>query len=626
MHHDVFHMAFATKTCVWYMGTAEKLPLMIVESGKKAGIIKWLLDGAYDVMACGGHVRDLPASKLGIDLRSFALEFVDIKKERIAQIVKRAKGVKLVLLATDPDREGEAIAWHLHEILKKHYPKTTFRRITSNEITRRGFEEALENQRDVDIDLVHAQHARRAIDRLVGYKLGDYLKYVVQRPDKKKYRVTSGRVQCAVLQMLNLREGDTTRAPSTGAQSAPLYQLRLAGKAVQLCDENGDVLGPMDAATAKRVVQSVAKNPQFKRARPVLSEYAEELPPKPYNTSSMQQDAYYKLGFGSQKTMSVAQQLYERGVITYMRTDAAWMSSTGIQKMKEVIERADPSQFVARPGNKFGAHECIRPIMGAQKAAKVEKSPKAAAKAKAGAKKADKAETAAAKPPKVTETAKLEKLITSRAVASQMKSAIVERKWAIFSNGAGLHVRYDGCKVVEENYLTVYDDRRKFMKGCGTEFFAGAAFTAEKPEAVEVVSDRYFTEAGLIKHMESEGIGRPSTYVSTLARIMAKGMARNGPVTETRKLSVITASGKTVQREEQVDHSRVISLQDYGRDVLAAIFKMYTPLTSAEFTSQMESALDLVAEGRKRYEDVMKAFWAVFGKLHRAALASRETV
>ena len=591
------------------MGTAEKLPLMIVESGKKAGIIKWLLDGAYDVMACGGHVRDLPASKLGIDLRSFALEFVDIKKERIAQIVKRAKGVKLVLLATDPDREGEAIAWHLHEILKKHYPKTTFRRITSNEITRRGFEEALENQRDVDIDLVHAQHARRAIDRLVGYKLGDYLKYVVQRPDKKKYRVTSGRVQCAVLQMLNLREGDTTRAPT--------YQLRIAGKAVKLCDENGDVAGAMDAATAKKVVQSVAKNPQFKRARPVLSEYVEELPPKPYNTSSMQQDAYYKLGFGSQKTMSVAQQLYERGVITYMRTDAAWMSSTGIQKMKEVIERTDPSQFVARPGNKFGAHECIRPIMGAQK------SPKAA-KAKPVAK--------AAKPVKVTETAKLEKLITSRAVASQMKSAIVERKWAIFSNGAGVYIRYDGCKVVEENYLTVYDDRRKFMKGCGAaeplsaSRGTGAAFTAEKPEAVEVVSDRYFTEAGLIKHMESEGIGRPSTYVSTLARIMAKGMARNGPVTENRKLSVITAAGKTVQREELVEHSRVISLQDYGRDVLAAIFKMYTPLTSAEFTSQMESALDLVAEGRKRYEDVMKAFWAVFGKLHRAALASRESV
>ena len=577
------------------------LPLMIVESGKKAGIIKWLLDGAYDVIACGGHVRDLPASKLGIDLRSFALEFVDIKKERIAQIVKRAKGAKLILLATDPDREGEAIAWHLQEILKKHCPKgVVFRRISSNEITRHGFEDALENQRDVDMDLVHAQHARRAIDRLVGYKLGDYLKYVVQRPDKKKYRVTSGRVQCAVLQMLNLREGPAQRAP-------PMYQLRIAGDPCQLCDEEGNAVGALDAATAKKVLQSVAKNPRFKRAKPVFSEYIEELPPKPYNTSSMQQDAYYKLGFGSQKTMSVAQQLYERGVITYMRTDAAWMSNTGIQKMKEVIERADAAQFVARPGKKFGAHECIRPIMAAQKAVV---KPKAAA---------------APKVPKVTEGAKLEKLITSRAVASQMKAAIVEHKWAIFGNGGGVYIKAEGCKIVQENYLAVYDDRQKFMKRCGTsELMNNASFVAEKPEAVEVVDNRYFTEAGLIKHMESEGIGRPSTYVSTLARIMAKGMAKNGPVTETRKVSVITGAGKTVQREEVIDHSRVISLQDYGRDVLAAIFKMYTPLTSAEFTSQMESALDLVAEGQQKYEDVMKSFWSVFGKLHRAALASKD--
>jgi DNA topoisomerase-1 len=580
--------------------------LVVVESGKKAGLVKWLLNTAglggdveYDVIASSGHVCDLPVATLGVDLASFDVEIVHTRPAKIKLLRAAAAKADNVILMTDPDREGEAIAFHLQHALARK--GLVFTRATTNEITARGLRAALAAPRDIDMQLVQAQLARRALDRIIGYKLGASLSKGL--PRRGRERVTCGRVQCAAMVLL-----DRHAAPRE-----PVYRLHLDGMPVHLCDATSlgradpprgassnrqDECPPVDRAEALRVLRAVQGDRTFKRTS-VRTDTVEELPPRPYKTSTLQQDAFYKLGFVPSKTMEVAQRLYERGLITYMRTESEWMSSTGISRVKD---RVPSSEFAARPGLHRGAHECIRPSFAAGLPRMLSRDPPAGKKAPSA-------------------LVKLYDLITSRTVASQMRAAIVKRTTDTFASGSGVRFSSTSCRVTEPHYLDTYDDRRKFSKACSERRIDATVFVPSTVEMVEAAERPGYTEAGLIREMERAGIGRPSTFAGTVVRLVGKGYVVNAPVSRTVDVLTLSKNGNVRSTKRTADMSRALVMTDRGRQVLAFIGKHYGPIASTEFTSDMEAALDSIAEGTTPYLTVMRRFWTAFKDFHETVMS-----
>ncbi len=549
--------------------------LVIVESPAKAKTIQKYLGKDYEVVASMGHIRDLPKSKLGVDVdNGFEPVYVDIKgkEDLISDLKKEAKKSDFVYLATDPDREGEAISWHLAQMLG--LPMDENNRVTFNEITKTGVTNGMEHPRTIDIDLVNAQQARRILDRIVGYKLSPFLWKKVRRG------LSAGRVQSVAVSLVVDREKQIQSfkpeeywsidakmtAPSSKKQFAASFY-GVDGKKTELHskEETDGILKRVE--NAEYTVTDVKKSVRKKSPAP------------PFTTSTMQQEASKKLGFAAAKTMKNAQALYEGveiegmgavGLITYMRTDSLRISDEARAAAYKYIESAYGKKYVPSAPKIYktkagaqDAHEAIRPSMPELTPTKVKDSLTA-------------------------EQFKLYKLIWERFIASQMENASLDTVSAtIDANGCtfkatGFSVKFDGFTVLyeeskddEENKVLPVIEKGDILKLKAIE---GSQHFTQPPAR--------YTEATLIKALEENGIGRPSTYAPTISTIVNRMyVERDGKQLKPTGLGEVTT-------QLMKDH--------------------FKHIVDAKFTASMESNLDEIEVGNKEWVDILSAFYKDF--------------
>ena len=560
--------------------------LVIVESPSKAAAIKKYLGSNYKVIASKGHVRDLPKSSLSVDIENgFEAHYINIrgKGDLIKEIRREAKAAKKVFLAPDPDREGEAIAWHLATALGLDPAKTL--RVSFNEITPDVVRAAIKAPRAIDMNLVNAQQTRRIWDRVVGYKLSPYLWKSV------KNGLSAGRVQSVASRIIVDREEEiraftpeeywTIDAIVTlGAQT---FTVRFYGNA------DGKIKLP-DEASAKFVVEAVLGK-DF-AVRSVKRATRQKLPAPPFTTSTMQQEASRKLGFQSQRIMRVAQELYEgvnvgtenggvQGLITYMRTDSLRVSVEAQNAARELIaERygkelcpSAPRNYKARAGAQ-DAHEAIRPANVALDPQKVHKY-------------------------LTVDQYRLYKLIWERFVASQMESATLNTQ-SLELEAAGYTFRAGGYSVAFPGYMAVYEESeeeeaRADAHGEQRDLRIPDLTKGERLAAQSVTPQRHFTEpparyteASLIKFLDEKGIGRPSTYNTIITTIVSRNY-----VTRDGKSLVPTPLGEVTTKLMKENFSDIV---DYA------------------FTAQMETELDEIEQGCADMKAVLEKFWEGFAR------------
>ena len=555
-----------------------KANLVIVESPAKAKTIGKYLGPTYQVLASMGHVRDLPKSKMGVDLETgeFEPQYQPIKgkEETIAQLKDAADHSKKVYLATDPDREGEAISWHLKELLELPDDKTS--RVTFNEITKSGIRSGMDAPREIDLDLVNAQQTRRILDRIVGYKLSPFLWKKVRRG------LSAGRVQSVAVRLIVDREEQirafvaqeywTVDASLQTGSPKKAFDVRLAlkdGEKIELAsrEEADTVLAAVRGAewTVANVKKSIRRR----------------SPAPPFITSTLQQEASRKLGFQARRTMKIAQELYEGielegqgavGLITYMRTDSLRISDEAAAEAQELIRSryskdylpASRRVYKSRSGAQ-DAHEAIRPTM-------------------------PRLTPEEAKGSLTSEQYKLYKLIWSRFIASQMANALLDTMSVDITAGAytfrasGYHVKFDGFTVLYEESRD--DEGEKSTALPPLE--AGQVLTLLQVDGNQHFTQppARYTEASLIKALEENGIGRPSTYAPTISTILDRGY-----VERNQKQLVPTALGETVNR---------------------LLKEQFKKIVDVKFTAGMESDLDRVEAGETNWVDTLSRFYGDF--------------
>jgi DNA topoisomerase-1 len=539
--------------------------LVLVESPTKTKTLEKFLGKDYKVLASGGHVRDLPKSKLGVDVENnFEPQYVIPTRARknIKLLKDAVKKAELVYLSTDPDREGEAISFHLAHVLGLE----EYKRVSFNEITKSAVEEAIKNPRELDKDLVDAQQARRVLDRIVGYKLSPFLWKKVARG------LSAGRVQSVALKIVSDREEEIEKFNAEEYWSIDALLNAEKGSLTAGIKEVGDKkISRLDIKneTEARKIESDLKGATFT----VLSVNKKEKkrnPLPPFTTSTMQQEAFKRLRFPSKFTMGVAQSLYEKGLITYHRTDSVHLSSQAVVAGKKYItETFGKDYYKGRSFKSKGktqeAHEAVRP-------AYPEKTVESVGKLK-------------------DEEAKLYDLIWRRFTASLMSEAVFysttididaknKDKYVLSSSGSVL--KHSGFTKVypvkfEENELPEVEEKEKLTL---EEILTEQHFT--KPPA-------RFTEATLIKELEKNGIGRPSTYAPTLSTLFYRNYLEK---LERRQLKP-TEIGKIVN------------------DLLSKHFPF---VVDRKFTSEMEASLDEVAEGKKEWKETIASFYGDFAK------------
>ena len=550
--------------------------LIIVESPAKAGTIKKFLGGNTKVVASMGHIRDLPKSKLGVDIENnFEPEYINIrgKGDLIKSLKSEAKKAKKVYLATDPDREGEAIAWHLANILG--IDENSKCRVTFNEITKDAVKEAIKNPRCVDKNLIDAQQARRVLDRIVGYKISPILWKKVRRG------LSAGRVQSVAVKLIVDREEEIEKfIPEEYwnmyvnlKKNKDVFKAKLVGKEekkieIHTKEETEKILNEIDKA--KFVVKEVKKSQRKRNPAP------------PFTTSTMQQEASRKLGFSLKKTMSVAQGLYEGvkipekgsvGLITYMRTDSTRISDVARAAAKEQItqkygEDYYENRYYKTKADAQDAHEAIRPTY-------IDISP-------------DKLKDSLTK-----DQYKLYNLIYNRFLASQMSAAIYDtvsvkidaNKYNFKANGQTL--RFKGFMAL---YVESKDTEEKEENNQIPELQENE--TVEKVDIENIQSfteppPRY-TEASLVKTLEEKGIGRPSTYSPTITTILERRY-----IEKNQKQLVPTELGKVVNN---------------------ILVERFADIVSEEFTANMENQFDEIAIGKQAWKNIIKEFYGPFEK------------
>lgn len=575
--------------------------LVIVESPAKAKTINKYLGSDYEVLASYGHVRDLP-SKDGSVLPDddFAMHWeADAKgAKRLSEIAESAKRADRVILATDPDREGEAISWHVLEVLKKKraLKDTPVERVTFNAITKSAVLEAMANPRQLDMELVDAYLARRALDYLVGFTLSPVLWRKL--PGAR----SAGRVQSVALRIVVDREMEIEKfkpqeywsiEADLNADSPP-FTARLvkhAGKRVQRLDIKDEATADAARAAIKAgdfTINSVEKKPVRRNPAP------------PFTTSTLQQEAARKLGFTAQRTMQAAQKLYEGvdetgGLITYMRTDGVSVSPEGLAQAREVIGKeygpayvpSEPRFYKVKAKNAQEAHEAIRPTNIARHPDSVRLD---------------------------SDLQRLYELIWKRMVASQMEAARLDRTTVEIETSDGLTgLRATGQVVTFDGFLAVYEEGRD-EKQKGAEGDEGEDDTSRLPALKEgakakvdaVRADQHFTEpppryseATLVKKLEELGIGRPSTYASTLSTLRDREYVR-------------------------VDKNRFYP-EDKGRLVTAFLEQFFRKWVEYDFTAALETQLDEVSAGELNWKVLLRQFWQDFHAATQAAGELRTT-
>ena len=557
---------------------AKAKDLVIVESPSKAKTIGKFLGSRYNVMASYGHLRDLPKSRLGVDLENnFEPKYINVRgrADIINGLKKAAKAAGKVYLATDPDREGEAIAWHLCNLLSIDPEETN--RVVFSEITKSAVSEGIKNSRKIDMNLVDSQQGRRILDRIAGYQISPVLWKKIGRG------LSAGRVQSAALKMICDREkeiedfvpqeywnisADLTKLSETLSQqkkdkfTAALAEC--AGKKIKI--ENKESADKI-LAELEGKAYTVAKLEPY---RTLKKPYA------PYTTSTMQQDASVKLRFTPSRTMTIAQQLYQgvsvkghgiTGLITYMRTDSVRISDEADAACKKLIEEqygkayVGNNKFKNKSPNSQDAHEAIRP-------ASLELDPENI------------------KDSLTAEQYKLYKLIWSRFVASRMKPAVYEGNSAEIANGDYIF-KAKGSMLSFDGYMKVYSDNAKEEKDSKLP----PLMVGEELSLLELLSEQKFTqppsrytEASLIKEMEENGIGRPSTYATIVNTLTEK---------------------KYVAKEKNS-----LSPTDLGELITYSIMDPYfNKLVDVGFTAEMENRLDEVGEGEVPWQEVVDGFY-----------------
>jgi len=532
--------------------------LVIVESPAKAKTIEKYLGPGYTVKASVGHVRDLPKSnRNAIDIEGGFVPHYEIVagKEALLRDLKAAAAhADRVLLATDPDREGEAIAWHLFEALKLR--ERAAKRISFNEITREAVQDALTHPREVDQNLRRAQEARRVLDRLVGYDLSGLIW------KKVRYGLSAGRVQSPALRILMEREREI-RAFVPEDYWVITADLRSAGGAnlTATCTEE-----PRSAADAERIVDLGRVHPW--RVRTITETEQKRSPYPPFTTSTLQQAASTRLGFAPSRTMAIAQKLYEAGHITYMRTDSPTLSQAAIGMLaKAVTERfgadhLESKNFKAKAKNAQEAHEAIRPSNPAARAAGT-----------------------------TDEQKRLYRLIWERAVSSQMRSArSMKTRVCLGPEHAEVpDFAVNGSRILYEGWLLADPAAR----GEDVELPAlregePLTLTDMHAEGKQTTPPNRYSEAGLVKELEKRGIGRPSTYATII-----KNLAERGYVEKQGKTLVPT---------------------DVGDVVSSFLEQHFGTYISDSFTAEMEDKLDDIADGARGYEDTLRTFYTTFHK------------
>ncbi len=578
--------------------------LVIVESPAKAKTISRFLGSDYKVLASMGHVMDLPKSKMSIDVEhDFKPDYIvtEEKKKVVKQLRDELKKVDELWIATDEDREGEAIGWHLLDALKVDKKKTPIHRIVFHEITEGAIKDSLKHPRDIDQNIVDAQQARRVLDRLVGYELSPLLW------KKIRFGLSAGRVQSVAVRLVVEREreilafkpeeywtiiGNFEKKDKSLIEREKNFQAELQ----KFQDKKLEIV---NGEQAEKVLKEI-EGAEYK-VMSVEEKETKRSPAAPFITSTLQQEASRKLGFSVKKTMMVAQRLYEgvdtgsgqTGMITYMRTDSVNLSDLALKMAKEVISKQFGPQYALDEPRKYKgrksaqeAHEAIRPVdlaMTPDMAAKFLES----------------------------DQARLYELIWKRTVACQMKEAILNKVGAdinAFKNGAdtAYTFRATGQTIVFPGFMEVYLEGRDHEEeeAQDGEKILPKLVEGEMVDLNGIENTQHFTkpparytEASLVKKLESEGIGRPSTYAPTITTIMTRGY--------------IEKDGKALK---PTDVAMVVT------DMLVDNFK---EIVDYKFTAEMEEKLDTIEEGKLQWVPMIRAFYEPF---HKNIMEKNETL
>lgn len=574
--------------------------LVIVESPAKAKTIQNYLGDDYKVMSSYGHIRDLKKKNFGIDLDTFQPEY-EIPKDK-ASIVKELKAAaskaENVWLASDEDREGEAISWHLAEVL--NLPIQDARRIVFHEITKPAILNAIKSPRAIDINLVDAQQARRVLDRIVGFKLSP----VLWR--KVKPSLSAGRVQSVAVKLIVEREREIQKFKSE-SNFRVTAEFNINGSTFR-----AELNRRFPTADKAREFLEACKGSDFKISD-ITVHPQKRMPAPPFTTSTLQQEAARKFGFPVSLTMSLAQQLYESGLITYMRTDSVNLSSLCVNACKDVISRtlgkeySKPRKYVTHSKGAQEAHEAIRPTDMQNDA--IEGSPQAQ---------------------------RLYKLIWQRTIACQMSDAITEKTTVDISikgheekfTASGEVVKFDG-------FLRVYRESHDNEDANSENRTLPAIKKDDCPEAEEITATQRFSqhpprynEAGLVHKMEELGIGRPSTYAPIISTIQQRQYVTRGDKEGTeRKYDVITLKGgnitETTKTEITGAERNKLFPTDVGIVVTDFLDENFPEIMDYNFTADVEKQFDEVAEGKKEWTGLMHDFYENFEPQVEKTLADK---
>ena len=552
--------------------------LIIVESPAKANTIKKFLGGNTKVVASMGHIRDLPKSKLGVDIEhDFEPEYINIrgKGDLIKSLKQEAKKAKKVYLASDPDREGEAIAWHLSKILEEDKQKIT--RVTFNEITKGAVQKALTNPRDIDLNIVDAQQARRVLDRIVGYKISPLLWKKVKRG------LSAGRVQSVAVKLIVDRENEIENfipeeywniyANVEDKNSKKDFEAKFFGKN-----------GKKQDIHSKEEVDKILSN--LKNAKYIVTEVKKgerkRNPAPPFTTSTMQQEASRKLGFTLKKTMSIAQGLYEGvkvanrgsiGLITYMRTDSTRISEEARAAAKKHIistygEKFYENRYYKKSKDAQDAHEGIRPTYSD-------------------------IEPDSIKSDLTSDQYKLYKLIYNRFMASQMSNAVYDTM-AVNIKANDYDFKANGQNLKFKGFMALYvegtDSENVQEEGMLPELKENQELKLIKLDSKQSFTEppARYTEASLVKTLEEKGIGRPSTYSPTITTILERRY-----IEKIQKQLVPTELGKIVNK---------------------LLTENFSDIINVEFTAKIENEFDEIAEGKEKWKKMIREFYGPFEK------------
>ena len=577
--------------------------LVIVESPAKAKTIEKFLGKDYKVLSSYGHIRDLKKKEFSINTDTFEpdYEIPAEKKKLVSELKQEAKKADMVWLASDEDREGEAISWHLYEVLGLK-PENT-KRIVFHEITKNAILRAIEHPRDIDINLVNAQQARRVLDRIVGFKLSP----VLWR--KVKPALSAGRVQSVAVRLIVEREREIQAFHSEASfrVTAVFSTTDANGRPAEIRAELNTRFKTEDEAKA---FLEKCRNTEF-TVQDITTRPMKKSPAPPFTTSTLQQEAARKLGFTVAQTMMVAQRLYESGFITYMRTDSVNLSSLAIGTSREAITQlmgeryVQTRQFTTKSKGAQEAHEAIRPTYMEHQTIE-----------------ADSAER------------RLYDLIWKRTIASQMADAELEKTTATIAlTGMSETFVATGEVVTFDGFLRVYreslddeetEDESRLLpplkKGqkldCG-RIVAQERFTQHPPR---------YTEASLVRKLEELGIGRPSTYAPTISTIQQRGYVEKGDKPgEERTYKVLTLSGgrlTTATRSETAGSEKGKLLPtDVGTVVNDFLLQYFPGIMDYNFTASVEKEFDEVAEGDKQWTTLIRQFYGEFEPMVEQTLA-----